>query len=268
MQQEENAGDVPAVGMVTAMKLPPFWPHAPALWFAQAECQFTVCGVEDEFQRYCLVVSVLQHESLRLVADIVETPPLMHQYTAIKERLLASHQLTGYQRAEKLFAMPCLGARKPSELMAAMLEICPRGEEKTELFACLFLKRLPSKLRILLARADHKDPKALADDADKLWGMHVTPADQLAALAVEVEQPESTLAAMRPAADFILGRSRRGRRGRRAGAGGQRPPMELQALKEARLAAGLCIKHWQYGEQANSCVQPCNWSGNGQAGGN
>jgi hypothetical protein len=267
-QPEENTSGVPAVNMATAMKLPPFWPHAPALWFAQAECQFTVRGVEDEFQRYCLVVSVLPHESLRLVADIVETPPPTHQYTAIKERLLASHQLTGYQRAEKLFAMPDLGARKPSDLMAAMLEICPRGEEKTELFACLFLQRLPRELRILLARADHKDPKALADEADKLWGMHVTPADQLAALAVDAEQPESTLAAMRPAADYARGRSGRGRRGRGAGAGGQRPPLESQASKEARLAAGLCIKHWRFGEQANSCVQPCSWSGNGQARGN
>jgi hypothetical protein len=41
--------------------------------------------------------------------------------------------------------MPALGGRKPSELMAAMLETCPRG--------------LP---RVLLAKADHKDPKTLA----------------------------------------------------------------------------------------------------------
>jgi Reverse transcriptase (RNA-dependent DNA polymerase) len=51
--------------------------------------------------------------------------------------------------------------------MASMLKICPRGEEKTALFACLFLKRLPREIRILLAKADHKDPKALAEEADK-----------------------------------------------------------------------------------------------------
>jgi hypothetical protein len=133
-----------------------------------------VRGVADSFQRYCLVVSVLPHESLRLVADIMEALPATEQYQVLKDRLLASHQLTGYQRAEKLFAMPALGARKPSNLMAAMLEGCPRGEEKTELFACLFLQRLPRELRILLARADHKDPKKLADEAEavaaaELW---------------------------------------------------------------------------------------------------
>jgi hypothetical protein len=39
------------MGMASEVKLPPFWPHALALWFSQAECQFVVHGVEDEFQR-------------------------------------------------------------------------------------------------------------------------------------------------------------------------------------------------------------------------
>jgi hypothetical protein len=50
--------------------------------------------------------------------------------------------------------MPALGGRKPSELMAAMLETCPRGEEKTNLFTCIFLQRLPWEIRVLLAKAD------------------------------------------------------------------------------------------------------------------
>jgi hypothetical protein len=81
------------------------------------------------------VVAALLHESLRVVTDVVESPPAAEPYDVIKGRLLASHQMTSYQRAEKLFAMPALGARKLSDLMEAMLEICPRGEEKTELFA-------------------------------------------------------------------------------------------------------------------------------------
>jgi hypothetical protein len=72
---------------------------------------------------------------------------------------MASHLLSGYKRAEKLFNMPPLGSRKPSDLMAAMLEVCPRGEEKAELFAFQFLQRLPSELRVLLAKVDKKDPK-------------------------------------------------------------------------------------------------------------
>jgi hypothetical protein len=42
--------------------------------------------------------------------------------------------------------MQPLGSRKPSEMMAAMLEYCPRGEEKTNLFACLFCRGCPERL--------------------------------------------------------------------------------------------------------------------------
>jgi hypothetical protein len=82
--------------------------------------------------------------------------------------------------------MPLLGARKQSDLMVAMLEVCPRGEEKTEIFACLFLQRLPREIRVLLSEVDHKDPKALASQADRLWGLHDSPAVVMPVLA---EQP-------------------------------------------------------------------------------
>jgi hypothetical protein len=41
-----------------------------------------------------------------------------------------------------------------------------------------------------------------------------------------------------------------------------------EASKEARLATGLCLKHWKYGKAASSCKQPYSWQGNGGAGGN
>jgi hypothetical protein len=183
------------------------------------------------------------HESLRQVADIVEAPPAETPYVAIKQRLMAAHQLTSFQRAEKLFAMPALGSRKPSELMAAMLEICPRGEEKTDLFACLFLQRLPREIRILLADADHKDPKLLAEKADQLWGHHSIEAVGISA----VQEDDGLVAAMH--SDNGGGRGRGGRGGRgnyRRGRGGMKAALaESDISKQARLAASLCLRHWR-----------------------
>jgi hypothetical protein len=195
-------GEQPEVAAVAAaampsVKLPPFWPHSPVLWFSQAECVFATRGLSDQFQRYCHVVAMLPHESLRMVADLVELPPEENPYNMIKQRLVSSHQLSKYQRAEKLLTMPALGARKPSELMAAMLEICPRGEEKTTLFACMFLQRLPRELRVLLARVDHQDPKELAERADELWGLHDSPAT-VSQLSIQPEEEEHVVRAWRP----------------------------------------------------------------------
>jgi hypothetical protein len=251
------------------VKLAAFWPQAPALWFAQAECTFAVKRVVVQFDRYCHVVAALPHESIRLVADIVEGEPSETPYDDIKQRLVASHQLSDFQKAERLFQMPALGGPKPSELMAAMLETCPRGEEKTNLFACIFLQRLPREIRVLLAKADHKDPKTLATQADELWALHDNTSGGSRSAAVQ-ETPDSDFVAAisgyRRRGGAARGKTRGGGRGR----GGKAAPRlpEPEASKEARLAAWLCIKHWRYGEAASSCEQPCSWQGNGGAGGN
>jgi hypothetical protein len=273
MEAPAVPGVAVAAGNAVHVKLAAFWPQNPALWFAQAECQFQVKGVTGQFDRYCHVVSALPHESLRLVADQVEAPPSETAFDDIKQRLVASHQLSDFQKAEKLFLMQPLGSRKPSEMMAAMLEFCPRGEEKTNLFACLFLQRLPREIRVLLARVDHKDPKALAQQADELWALHDGRADSVA--AVQPDFGEGELVAALRFGDRGRGGVNHGGRSRggggRARDGGRTSSAaveEPEVSREARLAAGLSIKHWRYGEAASSCSQPCSWQGNGGAGGN
>ncbi len=148
------------------------------------------------------------------------------------------------------------------------METCPRGEEKTNLFACIFLQRLPREIRVLLARVDHKDPKELARQADELWALHDTSGGGGIA-AVQQDCVEGDFVAAVRAGDRQRGGG--GSRGRGRGRGGGRPASsveEPEASKEARLAAGLCIKHWRYGELASSCTAPCSWQGNGGAGGN
>jgi hypothetical protein len=124
--------------------------------------------------------------------------------------------------------MPALGGHKPSELMAAMLETCPRGEEKTNLFACIFLQRLPREIRVLLAKADHKDPKTLATQADKLWALHDTTNNGGGVAAVQ-ETPDS---------DFVAAISGDRRRGGGAARGKTRGGGRGRGGKAAPRAAG------------------------------
>ena len=107
------------------------------------------------------MVGALSKESIGRVLDLVEVPPLFNPYTALKARLLDAHQLTDYQRVDQLLKMGDLGARRPSELLAAMLELCPCGQETSLFFTHLFLCRLPAKLRIMMGEDDHQDVRLL-----------------------------------------------------------------------------------------------------------
>jgi hypothetical protein len=143
-------------------------------------------------------------------------------------------------------------------MMAAMLEMCPRGEEKTNLFACLFLQRLPCEIRALLSRVDHKDPKLLAEKADALWTLHGQPA-AIAAVPAAFDLPitadDSTVAVVRQGNRARSKGRGGGGRGRGKGGGATRPA-ETQASREARMAAGICYKHWRFGENAYSVSNP------------
>ena len=114
-------------GQFYNMRLPPFWLDKPASWFVLAESRFRLHGVEAEKQRFDLLLSSLTKEALSAVMDVVERPDLLQPYTVLKNRLLAAHQLSDYQKIARLHKMEPLGARRPSELLAAMLELCPRG---------------------------------------------------------------------------------------------------------------------------------------------
>jgi hypothetical protein len=201
--------------------------------------------------------------------DVIERPDLLQPYTVLKDRLLATHQLSDYQRIARLHKMEPLGARKPSELLSAMLELCPRGEERNVFFVHLFLERLPGELRVLLGEDDHQDPRTLAEKADRLWAMH----GQKFGLVAAVEQSEPSVVAA------VSGRGRdnggrggggRGRGGRgRSGGGNNAPhPVATQAggassaanpVDLARIQSGLCFYHWSFGDKANRCTAPCTW---------
>jgi hypothetical protein len=130
-----------------AVKLPPFWTANPRAWFTNAEGVFRLRNIADEESQFFNCLHALPETTLSLIADLVEADQLpANPYTELRRRLLAAHQLTDIQRVEQLFNLPPLGAQKPSELLAEMLRLCPRGQENN----CLFLNKPPRELRIIL----------------------------------------------------------------------------------------------------------------------
>jgi hypothetical protein len=257
-----------------SLRLPAFWVDKPVSWFVLAESRFRLHGIHREQTRYDYLVSALTKEAVSLVLDVVEHPPERLPYTALKQSLLDSHQLTDYQKIAALHKMEPLGGWKPSELLASMLELCPRGHETSIFFTHLFLERLPAELRITLGEDDHQNVRALAKKADSLWSLHGMKASFSASVASLVDGSEpSPVAAVSSRGTSRGGRPggrSRGHRGGSARQGGQQPggqqatsqskaagPMLPREL--ARIQSGLCLAHFNHGDKAFSCTAPCNW---------
>jgi hypothetical protein len=249
------------------LRLPNFWPDTPQAWFIFAESEFRVKRVSEEADKFDLVVSSLPKESLRQVIDVLERPDEAAPYTTLKNRLLSAHEPTTFQRIEMLHKMELLGARKPSELMSHMLEICPRGQEKNKFFLFLFLQRLPRELRVLLGD-DFADPRDLAAKADRVWAMHVHDHGSVAAVQAEEPVPVPVAAIQRGSQHSRANRGRGAGQQHRGGRGGPSSGGQSAAAPTAyasapgtlaRFSTGLCHFHWTYGEKANRCETPCSW---------
>jgi len=247
-QQEQQMAQHNRSGNV---KLPDYWAHSPGIWFARVELRFEVCGIVSEREKFAHAVNALTHESSRLVTDLIISPPLERPYTILKDRLLLAHQLTPVQKAMKVMAMPGIGDRRPSQLLADMLEFCPAEEEHSAFFRAAFIQRLPAELQVLLDAVEDGDLKDLATKADKLWAIKRPAAFHLA--AVDSEQISAD------GADTVAAVKQQGK-----GKAAWKATDKKKAANNNPKLFSLCYKHYKFGSDAFHCEDPvnCKWSGN------
>jgi hypothetical protein len=88
--------------------------------------------------RFDHTVAALSKEIIQLCFHAVAHPDDDEPYSVLKEDLLQQHTLTKYQRIERLLAVSPLGSRRPTQLVAEMMELCSDAKE-AQLLLHLFL---------------------------------------------------------------------------------------------------------------------------------
>ena len=83
---EPNFSLTPSLAAIS-IKLPPFWPADPEVWFAQIEAQFTTRGIISQKTRFDYVVSSLSPEFAVKVRDLLLRPPDKALYNTLKAEL-------------------------------------------------------------------------------------------------------------------------------------------------------------------------------------
>jgi hypothetical protein len=161
------------------------------------------------------------------------------------------------------FPVATMCAQKPSELLAEMLRLCPRGQENSLFFTYLFLHHLPRELQVLLTDVDHNDRRLLSERADQLWAHYAKHSHSTMACieGASLDEDSGAVAAFRrqgPGSKAHL------RKGGIAPVGGPAPAIRQQQQQRPQRQQSsdgwLCWYHHTSGDQANACRQPCAWS--------
>jgi hypothetical protein len=152
--------------------LPTFWISEPAAWFALAEAKFGTSNITSQRVMFDLLFATLPEKNLSQMMDIIKNIPAINPFEVLKLRLLEAHVLSDQEKMHTLFQLGPLDDRRPSQLLASMLSVCPSGMELQPVFQYLFLQWLPQTLRTLLGEQECGDIRALAALAVRLWASH------------------------------------------------------------------------------------------------
>ena len=188
MSEEDTAAAPAPTLSAVSIKLPPFWPTDPTVWFLQIEAQFNTRGITSQQTRFDYVIASLSPDIACKIRDLLIQPPEDHPYDTFKAELVKRTAASEQRKLQQLIGGEELGDRKPTQLLRRMQQLLGDhlGPTTDNAFLKeLFLQRLPSNVRMVLASVDTTDLAKLADMADKIVEV-ATPQDSCRHLHVQL----------------------------------------------------------------------------------
>jgi hypothetical protein len=246
-----------------SIKLPPFWPVDPDLWFAQVEAQFTTRGITAQKTKYDYIVASLSPEVATQVRDLIITPPTITPYDTLRKQLTRRTTPSQQQKLQQLLSTDELGDRKPSQLLRQMQQLLgdQAGDAGGTFLRELFLQRLPGNVRMVLASTDATTTlENLAALADKVMEVAITSISAVTTprASLEMDELRAEVSRLQDVVKSLSSRSQPPFQAPR-----RRSPSPVRPHKPTD--AALCWYHQKYGDQAQRCRPPCTKALNFQA---
>ncbi|KRZ60461.1 Transposon Tf2-6 polyprotein [Trichinella nativa] len=243
-------------------KLPPFWPHSPRLWFAQAEAQFALRHVSASLTKYYHVIASLPDSVAPDVDDLLE-PAGDAPYETLKRRLLERYGESDDDRFNALMNSARAGDTKPSQLLREMRRNCGKDlDPNTGFFKKLFLQRLPLNIQMILRANAYSNIEEMANKADELIALSNNGSGSICAVKKVNGDKAPTLE------ERIEDLEERFRSlNRRPDDAPRTPsPKRRSSSRARRHTSPVCYFHRKFGTRARKCRSPCRYQGNARPG--
>ena len=285
-QAMESSTVPPPVTSSVTIKLSPYWPSDPALWFSQVEAQVTTRNITSQKTKYAYVVGSLQPEVAQEVRDLLINPPAENPYTQLKKELVKRTSASDQQRLHQLLNAEQLGDRKPTQLFRRMQQLLGDSQLEPSIMKQLFLQRLPTNAQLILAYTeDDLDVESLAKLADKI--LEVAPTHSPSTLSTVVPQPATSTSTDSSASsteyrqlwdmvsqltttinnlNLTLTSQHRKRPRSRSRSRPHRSPSpyddqeQVQHQPEQQPRAPICWYHTKFRTSAKKCAPPCSFT--------
>ena len=113
---------MPALAAIS-IKLPPFWPADPEVWFAQTDAQFTTRGIISQKTCFDYVVSSLSPDFTIEVRELLLRPPDEGLYDTLKAEIIKRTAASEQRKLQELINGEELGDHKPTQLLCWMQQL-------------------------------------------------------------------------------------------------------------------------------------------------
>ncbi|KAG6460500.1 hypothetical protein O3G_MSEX012022 [Manduca sexta] len=247
------------------IRVPPFYPEKPALWFAQLEAQFALSNITSDTTKYYHTISQLDPQYAVEVEDVISTPPAAGKYDKLKVELIRRLSDSRDKKIKQLLSHEELGDRKPSQFARHLQNLAGPGVPD-DFLRSIWTSRLPQTTQSIIASQPKASLEELADLADRIHDV-VTPNMQVASTSSQVPAGNNDVAVMdkkiamlTDEVRMLAAEVRRSRPTQRARSQTRRPRSSTRSQSNYRRYP-QCWYHQKFGDKARRCIKPCDFAG-------
>lgn len=264
MRVSTDLSDVPTEICRVAVRIPPFWPDEPEIWFAQVEGQFSIANITSDTTKFHYVIGQLEPQYAKEVKDIIVNPPATEKYQKIKGELIKRLSSSHEKKVNQLLIHEELGDRKPSQFLRHLQNLA--GSNVPEDFIkTIWTNRLPENIQTVMAAQTTLSLEELADIADRIKDI-TTPSASVASTSANPQVLEvlaKELVELRKEVNALSSRNRQSRSRER----GPRHTRSSSKRSDSNYKKfPVCWYHFKFGSKAKTCTFPCDYKAENSTG--